>query len=164
MKLASIILFVIATLPLHALGEGSCSEELMNAESDMVFVSCNDYFSIEKFIPFNRKGSPSIRKDFLTSYIKPKADTKSHDEELLDVHNEIERLSNVKNVGIAVPLDFPFYDLESSYHGNIVTVRIYEGAIPTDEEGKKWLNDANALRKKMYLSIVEQIAPNQSKQ
>jgi len=164
MKFATILLFVFVTLPLQALGEGVCSEELMDANSDMVFVSCNDYFMIEKFIPFNRKGSPSIRMDFLTSYIKQKAETKSRDEELLSVYNEIKRLSNANNVGIAVPLDYPFYDLESSYHGSVVNVRIYEGASATDDEGKKWINDAYMLHKKMYLSIVEQIAPNKSKQ
>lgn len=165
MKTVYIIWFLVATFPLSSLGEKACSEEIIDHKSELSLVSCKDYFLVEKFTPFSGKGSPTIRKDFLTSYFKQKPEENGRDQyaELLAVHKEIKRLST-SEAEILVPLDSPFYDLESSYHGRIAEVRIYQGASAVNKEGIRWLKDAYKLHKKMHISIVEQIAPNKSKQ
>jgi hypothetical protein len=157
MKFVPILMFALIILPLQLYGKEACTERKI--DTDIVYISCADYFSIKKIIPWNQKGMPSLRNSFLTVHAKNNEKIESHDVELLSIYEDIKRLSDAE-VNILVPLDLPFYDLESSYHGSIVNLRLYEKAESTDEKGKIWLKDANILLKKMYFSIVVQIDPN----
>jgi len=110
-----------------------------------------------------KKGYPELRIDFQTTALKLNNETVNANNQLVETYQELAYLIANAPKSLKISSHSTVYDIECSYLGHVVKLRIYDEMGARNEKSKIWVNRAKALHLNLFRSIVIQAAPNKFK-
>ena len=166
--LIRILILFFLLLPTLSSGQDVISSEDINEQLKEGIVRVKKKYNFhDDFIKLTtiryrqeEKGIPELTKNFRTTTLKSNGQAVNPNTELEQIYQELAYLISERPKRIKLILHAPIYDIECSYKGEVIKLRLIEGMGSENLEAKKWVNRLQDLHLKIFQSIVEQAAPN----